>query len=287
MRTPCPSRSAPHHCSASQIEGSPNASPAWMVKCAFCWRRYSNASRCRVGGKPASAPAMSKPTHAEIAVPDGQLGDLPGARGVPHRGEQAADPDPATGLGGPPGAQPEALQHRLHHRFQRQALLDVQLGGEPDLGVDDAVGGQVLGALGGHPDQRVHALQHGHRVPERLQVALQRTGVRRGQEPAAQLVGHRGRQALVADRVGQLEDRGRPQPAVQVVVQQDLGRVTDGVEVQRHGHPSQARTPRSATSRGSSLLRSADQGAAKRVIKTSRYPSDHRPFRLRGSSPPT
>ena len=42
--------------------GSPNASPAWMVKCAFSRCRYSKASRCRVGGKPASAPAMSKPT---------------------------------------------------------------------------------------------------------------------------------------------------------------------------------------------------------------------------------
>ena len=32
-----------------------------MVKWAFSRRRYSNASRCRVGGKPASAPAMSNP----------------------------------------------------------------------------------------------------------------------------------------------------------------------------------------------------------------------------------
>ena len=61
MRTPWPSRSAPHHWIASQMLGSPKASPAWMVKWAFSRRRYSNASRCRVGGNPASAPAMSKP----------------------------------------------------------------------------------------------------------------------------------------------------------------------------------------------------------------------------------
>ena len=61
IRTPWPSRSAPHHWIASQMLGSPNASPAWMVKWAFSRRRYSKASRCRVGGKPASAPAMSKP----------------------------------------------------------------------------------------------------------------------------------------------------------------------------------------------------------------------------------
>jgi hypothetical protein len=41
--------------------GRPKPSPAWIVKWAFSRRRYSKASRCRVGGKPASAPAMSKP----------------------------------------------------------------------------------------------------------------------------------------------------------------------------------------------------------------------------------
>ena len=61
MRTPWPRRSAPQRWMACQIDGSPNASPAWMVKCAFSRRRYSNASRCRIGGKPSSAPAMSKP----------------------------------------------------------------------------------------------------------------------------------------------------------------------------------------------------------------------------------
>ena len=50
MRTPWPSRSAPHHWIASQIDGSPKASPAWMVKWEFSRCRYSNASRWRVGG---------------------------------------------------------------------------------------------------------------------------------------------------------------------------------------------------------------------------------------------
>ena len=97
IRTPWPSRSAPHHCIASQIDGSPKASPAWMVKCAFSRRRYSNASRCRVGGKPASAPAMSKPATSSIAESDAQLGDLAGPGGVPHRGEQQPGADPVPG----------------------------------------------------------------------------------------------------------------------------------------------------------------------------------------------
>ena len=68
IRTPWPSRSAPHHWIACQIDGSPKASPAWIVKWAFSRWRYSKASRCRVGGKPASAPAMSKPTTPVVAV---------------------------------------------------------------------------------------------------------------------------------------------------------------------------------------------------------------------------
>ena len=62
MRTPWPSRAAPQYCRASQIEGSPNASPAWIVEWKFSRITYWNASRCRDGGYPASAPAMSNPT---------------------------------------------------------------------------------------------------------------------------------------------------------------------------------------------------------------------------------
>ena len=51
--------------------------------------------------------------------------------------------------------------------------LDVQLGGEPHLGVDDAVGGEVLDALPGHPVQRVGRLHHRDGVREALEVADQ------------------------------------------------------------------------------------------------------------------
>ncbi len=50
MRTPWPSRSAPQNCTASQIDGRPNASPAWMVAWKFSRCTYWNASRWRVGG---------------------------------------------------------------------------------------------------------------------------------------------------------------------------------------------------------------------------------------------
>ena len=45
IRTPCPSRSAPANWTASQIDGRPNDSPAWIVMWKFSRRMYSNASR--------------------------------------------------------------------------------------------------------------------------------------------------------------------------------------------------------------------------------------------------
>ncbi len=62
IRTPWPRRSAPQICSASQIEGSPYPSPAWIVKWKFSRAMSWNASRCAAGGNPFSGPAMSKPT---------------------------------------------------------------------------------------------------------------------------------------------------------------------------------------------------------------------------------
>ena len=68
------------------------------------------------------------------------------------------------------------------------------LGGEPHLGVDDAVGGQVHRALAGHPAQRRRAVcMTRDGVRERLQVALQRAGVGRLGEPPARA--RRGRAA--------------------------------------------------------------------------------------------
>ena len=62
MRTPWPRRSAPQICTASQMDGRPKASPAWMVMWKLSSATVRKASRWRVGGWPASLPAMSKPT---------------------------------------------------------------------------------------------------------------------------------------------------------------------------------------------------------------------------------
>ena len=117
---------------------------------------------------------------------------------------------------------PETVEHGLDHLVQAEPALGVQLGREPHLGVHDPVGGQVLGAFGGDPAQRVRGLHHPDRVPEGVQVDLQVTAVRTLGEPLGQLFFVVGGQAVVARLAGQLEDGPRPQAAVQVVVQQDL-----------------------------------------------------------------
>ena len=50
IRTPWPRRSAPHTCSASAIDGRPNASPAWIVMWKSSRITRENASRWRAGG---------------------------------------------------------------------------------------------------------------------------------------------------------------------------------------------------------------------------------------------
>ena len=177
---------------------------------------------------------------APVAVLHDELGDLARARGGAHRGEQRAHADLVAGLGRGGLAVPEAVEHRLDDLVEGEAAGHVQLGGEPDLGVDHAVGGEVLGALGGHPDDRVAGLHDADRVGEGLEVALQRPGVGRLDEPAAELVGVGRREAVVAGLLGELDDRRRSQAAVEVVVQQHLGRPAYDVLGQR-GAPDRPR----------------------------------------------
>ena len=103
--------------------------------------------------------------------------------------------------------------------------VDVQFGRESDLRVDDVVGSQVFDALVRHPVQRLRCLHHPDGVRERFQVAHQRSAVRGGAEQRREFVDVGRGQVVVAVRLGQLQHRGRPQPAVEMVVQQGLRRV--------------------------------------------------------------
>ena len=181
-------------------------------------------------GRPAGVGARDvEPDHPPVTVADGQLGDLqrPG-RGA-HAGEQPADDDP-----GRRAAQAEPLQHRRDNLVGLQSPVQVQFGREADLGVDDAVGGQVLGAFGGDPDQRLAGLHDRHRVLERLQVQLQVTAPRGAGHRGGQHLRIVARQLVVADFLGQRHDGRGSQAAVQVVVQQNLRHGADLIKAQGH-----------------------------------------------------
>ena len=135
-----------------------------------------------------------EPDDARVPVAHRELGDLPRAGGVAHGGEQAADPRRPAVLRRARGAGGEALQHRGDDLVEVEAPLGVQLRGEPDLGVDDSVGRQVLGALGRDAVQRLGRLHHRDRVAERLQVPLQRAAVSGTEEPLGELTGIARRQ---------------------------------------------------------------------------------------------
>jgi hypothetical protein len=222
MRTPCPSRSAPQIWMASQMEGRPNASPAWMVMWWLAAAMVRNASSGRVAGL---AARDVEADHAGVPVAQRELGDLRGVRRRAHGGEQQPDLDPALRR-----HLLEPGEDRLHDLVQLHAALEVQLGCEADLGVDHAVVGQVLGALGCDAGEGLGRLHDPDRVLEGLQVARQAAPRSALHEPGGQLVGVRGGQARVALLGGQLDHRRRPQTSVEVVVQEDLGGLPDQLE---------------------------------------------------------
>ena len=99
--------------------------------------------------------------HLPVAELDAQFGDLAGARGVPHGGQQQPDPDLVTGRGRGLRTRPRTPSSTACTTSSRVRLLfGVQFGREPHLGVHHAVGRQVLHALGSHPHQRLPGLHH-------------------------------------------------------------------------------------------------------------------------------
>ncbi|MNW55969.1 hypothetical protein D3C74_336640 [compost metagenome] len=167
-------------------------------------------------------PGDVEPDDAVAPVGDRELGDLLPAVGVPHRGHELAHADGAPLGRGEGNALLEPGLDRVHGVLQAQAALHVLLGGPALLGVDDAVRGQVEDGLAGDAREGLGRLHDGDGVVEGLEVAHERARVGRLDEPGAQRV-RLGRGQVVPDRGGQLDDRRGAQPAVEVVVEDDLG----------------------------------------------------------------
>lgn len=85
---------------------------------------------------------------------------------MPHRGEQDADPDVLAAHLRRGLPRLESEQDLFHHLVEGQPLFEVLLRGEPDLGVDHAVGGEVLGAFTGDAFEPCRCLHDGDGVGE-------------------------------------------------------------------------------------------------------------------------
>ena len=84
IRTPWPSRSAPHTWRASAIEGRPNASPAWMVMWKLLAHHAGEGVQVARRGIAGLGPRDVEAAHALVAVAQGQLGDLQAAGPLAH-----------------------------------------------------------------------------------------------------------------------------------------------------------------------------------------------------------
>ena len=69
---------------------------------------------------------------------------------------------PAAAQAFSPAAKPS--QHRVDDLVEGHPAVDVQLGGEPHLGIDHRVGGQVFDAFVGDAVERLGRLHHRHGV---------------------------------------------------------------------------------------------------------------------------
>jgi hypothetical protein len=137
-----------------------------------------------------------------------------------------------AGRGSPLGADLEALEVGGDDLVEGHAALRRQLGGVAHLGVGHPVHGQVLGALRGDPDDRVTLLHDPHRVGEGLEVELERLAVGAPADVGGEGIRIARRQAVVAVLGGEIHDRGRPQAAVEVVVEERLGCLLDRLGAQ-------------------------------------------------------
>lgn len=117
----------------------------------------------------------------------------------------------------------EAGQYGLDNLVEAEPAFEMLFGCEPDLGVDDAVVGEVGGALLGDSGQRLGGLHHADGVLEGLQVSDQAAPGRSFDEPRRQLVGVRGGQLVVALFAGEIDHGLGADTAVEMIVQQDLG----------------------------------------------------------------
>ena len=168
-------------------------------------------------------PRDVEPDDARVAPADRAFRDLDGAGGLAHGRHEHLHDDRMAGRGGPLGPDLEPLEVRGDDLVERHAPFRRELRGVAHLSVGDAVRGEILGALRGDADDGVAFLHDADGVGEGLEVELERLAVGAATDMRREFVGVGRRQTGVAVFRGQVDDRGRSQAAVEMVVQEGLG----------------------------------------------------------------
>src|SRR5947209_18130682 len=100
------------------------------------------------GGRiPLLGPADVEPDGPLVAPPHGKLGDLERPGELAHTDDEDAHDDRVACGRGSSLALGEAFQDGTNDLVETEVTLDVELRREPNLGVHDPVGRQILGAL--------------------------------------------------------------------------------------------------------------------------------------------
>ena len=150
-------------------------------------------------------PGDVEPDTAAVAERHRELRHLERVRTVAHRAHDLTQEDRVVAL-----RAVEAAGHGGHHLLEVHPPCRREGRRVADLGVDDAVGREILSALVGDPLDGVGRLHDRDRVSEAAQVQGQRAGRGARVEPAAQLRRIARRQAVVAQLGRELDDRRGP-----------------------------------------------------------------------------
>ncbi len=149
-----------------------------------------------------------------IAPAHRELGDLAAMCRGAHGAQNRADRESGARR---PGL--ETSDNRCHHLVEGEPRLPVQLGREAHLGVHHAISGEVLGAFPRHSLERVGVLHDTDGVREGLEVEDEVVALGAPVEPTSQLANIGGRQRRVTELRGELDDGGRSETAVEVIVE--------------------------------------------------------------------
>jgi hypothetical protein len=178
-----------------------------------------------------------------VAITQRELGDVERRSRLPHRGEQLPHLDllPARPTRRHPLGQ--AIPYSFDGLRKGQACPQMLLWRPARLRVNDPIGCQVCHELSSDPAQIRRCLHHRDGLIESLQVWHQRARVGRFGEPPTKIIGTLGGQ-FVPDVGSQFDDRLRPQPTIEMIMERDLRECLQRFQVKAHDRPVPSRLAR-------------------------------------------